>query len=130
MNPVRGIGLRLQHAHGSPALRRVEMCAGADRVRLSQPPGKLRIELWERDDPEVMDEQALRVWAGTTDARILYATLQIEVAVERGFPRFEAGEPAPAPLQRDRGLRHRVREWAARPDEPDEAVVESDDVVG
>jgi len=75
------------------------MRAGADRVRLSEPPRKLRIELRERDDPEVMDEQALRVWAGTADARILDATLQIEVAVERGFLRFEAGETAPAPLQ-------------------------------
>src|SRR4026208_1182266 len=122
MNPIRGIGLRLQ-------LRRVEMRAGADRVRLSEPPGKLCIELRERDDPEVLDEQALRVWAGTADARILDATLQIEVAVERGFLRFEAGETAPASLQGDRGLRHRVREGAARPDELDEAVAESHDGV-
>src|SRR6188768_3460693 len=106
------------------------MRAGADCVCLSQPSGKRRIELRERDDPEVMDEQALRIRAGTADARILDATLEIEVAVERRLLGFEAGESAPASLQGDRGLRHRVREGAARPDELDEAVVEAHDVVG
>src|SRR5262245_10955815 len=103
------------------------MCAGANRVCLSEPFGKLRIELRERDDPEVMAEQALRVRAGTPDARILDATLEVEVAVEPGRLWFETGESAPASLQADGGLRHGVVEGAARLDELDEAVVERDD---
>src|SRR5262245_32106819 len=77
-----------------------------------------------------MDEQALRVRAGAQDARILDPTLEIEIAVERGVLRLEAGEAAPASLQADRGLRHRVGERSARLGELDEAVIQSDDTLG
>jgi len=119
-----------QSAHESPALVGEDMCAPAPTVCLRDPFGKLRVELRRPDDPEVMHEEPLRVRAGTSNARILDTTLQVEIAVERCMTRLQAGEPTSAPLQADRRLRHRIGEWTTRRDQLDEAVVEANDVVG
>jgi molybdopterin biosynthesis enzyme len=54
----------------------------ADRVGLPQPLGELVIEFGRGHDSEVMHEEALRVRTGTSDPRVLDATLEVEKAVE------------------------------------------------
>ena len=102
----------------------------ADRVGLPQPLGELVIEFGRGHDSEVMHEEAPRVRTGTSDARVLDATLEVEKAVERGLLGGQASESAAAPLQADRRLRDRVAEWATCLGELDEAAVESDDLLG
>ena len=106
------------------------MLALAHRVRLPQPVGELGVELGRGDDPEVMHEEALRVRTGMPNARVLDATLEVEVAVERRLPRRQAGEAPAASLEGDRSLRDRIREWATRLGELDELAVEIDDLLG
>jgi len=92
--------------------------APADLVRLAYPAGELLVELVERADPEVVNEQALRVWRGVPDSRVLDAPLQVEVAVETATAGHGAREPAPAPLERYRRLCDRVLEGPAGRDQP------------
>ena len=102
----------------------------AHRVSLPQPAGELVIELGSGDDPELMHEEALGVWARASDASVLDTTLEIEITVERRLRRLQAGEAAASSLQGDRRLRDRVGERAARLDELDEPSVEVDDLIG
>ena len=71
------------------------MLALAHRMSLPQPAGELVVELGSGDDPELMHEEALGVRAGTSDASVLDATLEVrEIAVERRHPRLQAGKAA------------------------------------
>ena len=103
------------------------MCAGADLIGVSHPIGESLIKLIERDDAVVMHEQVLRVGSRSGDARIFDATLQVQVSRESVFSECRPSEATTNALQRDRALRHRVGEWAARLRELDEPTVERND---
>jgi hypothetical protein len=110
--------------------RSSEMCALPDGVCLAQPGGELVIELFGSDDAEVMYEQPLRVRARPPDARIDDAPLQVEVPGQGCLSGSEAGESAAGAFQRDRRLRDRVAERPTGLGEPDELVVQLDDLLG
>ena len=85
-----------------------------DRVCLAQPRAELVIELLESDDREAMDEELLRVRARPLDSRIDDAPLEVEISRQGRLSWRDAGESSAAALERNRGLRDRVDERAAR----------------
>jgi hypothetical protein len=101
----------------------------ADRVCLAQPRGELVIEFLRSCDPEAMHEQTLRVRARPLDTSIDNAPLEVEIPGQGCLSRRYAGESSAAPLERDRGLRHRVAERATSLSESDEPVEKHDDLL-
>ena len=96
-------------------------------ICLSDPSGKVFVELIERFDTELVHEQTLRVGRGRPDPRIRELSLEVEVPVQPALLGFGARETAARSLERDRRLRHRHLEIATRLDELDEPLIESND---
>jgi hypothetical protein len=101
----------------------------ADRVCLTQPLGEFAVELLGSDDPEVVDEQTPRVRAGALDPSVLDAALEVEIPGQGRLPGGYAGKTSPTALERNRGLRHGVAEWAACLGKSDEVVVKGNDLL-
>src|SRR5437867_2710261 len=74
--------------HASIPPRVVSTCGEtlADLIRLLNPPNELSIELLDRSQHKMVNEQTASVWRDVAETRAIYASSQVEIAFQSSLP--------------------------------------------